>query len=204
VIGAERDVMLESWFFDTARNANIIGNNVATDQPLANSLNNIVGVGHRHYTELDNTLLEMMVHIGSLSPHDISNSQNNPGQNQLTEIYSGNDHDGDGIDDHIDVDSHAFLNSNNPLDPSPGIYSSGIDQNADGIDDADLLPVVIGDYAYSIWYGESFLSPIIIFSRETNLSLTNDFDQATPDMDLTSEGEINLPWNEFINYTASD
>ena len=201
VVGAERDVMLESWFFDTSKNANIIGNNIATNGPVANTLNNIVGVGHKHYPQLDNTLLEMMVHIGPLSPHDISGSKNNPGQNQLTEIYSGLDFDLDGIDDHFDVDSHAYLGSTNPLDPKPGIYSSGIDQNGDGIDDADLLPIVIGDFAYSIWYGETFLSPIIIFSREKNSRLQNDFDPTTPEMNLSVEGEISLPWNEFLDYT---
>ena len=36
VIGAERDVMLESFFFDTSRNANTIGSNVATNGPVAN------------------------------------------------------------------------------------------------------------------------------------------------------------------------
>ena len=204
VVGSERDVMLESWFFDTSKNANVIGTNIATNEPVANTLNNIVGVGHQHYPQLDNTLLEMMVHIGPLSPHDISGSKNNPGQNQLTEIYSGLDFDLDGIDDHFDVDSHAYLDSTNPLDPKPGIYSSGIDQNGDGIDDADLLPVVIGDFAYSIWYGETFLSPVVIFSRETNTSLTNDFDPKTADMNLTEEGEISLPWNEFLNYTMFD
>ena len=200
VVGSERDVMLESWFFDTSKNAAIIGSNIATNGPIANTLNNIVGVGHRHYPQLDNTLLEMMVHIGPLSPHDISNSKNNPGQNQLTEIYSGNDFDNDGIDDHFDVDSHAYSGSNDPLAPSPGIYSSGIDSNGDGIDDADLLPVIIGDFAYSIWYGETFLAPIVIFSRETNSSLTNDFNPDTPEMNLTVEGEITLPWNDFLDY----
>ena len=145
-----------------------------------------------------------MVHIGPLSPHDISGSKNNPGQNQLTEIYSGLDFDLDGIDDHFDVDSHEYINSNNPLDPKPGIYSSGVDQNGDGIDDADLLPIVIGDFAYSIWYGETFLSPVVIFSRETNSTLTNDFDPTTADMNLTDEGEISLPWNEFLDYTLFD
>ena len=204
VVGSERDVMLESWFFDTSRNADIIGTNSATNGPIANTLNNIVGVGHQHYPQLDNTLLEMMVHIGPLSPHDISGSKNNPGQNQLTEIYSGLDFDLDGIDDHFDVDSHEYINSNNPLDPKPGIYSSGVDQNGDGIDDADLLPIVIGDFAYSIWYGETFLAPIIIFSRETDTSLSNDFNPNTADMDLSAEGEISLPWTDFLNYTMFD
>ena len=124
VVGAERDVMLESWFYDTAVNSTIIGNNMATNQPIAGTLNNIVGVGHRHYPQLDNTLLEMMVHIGPLSSNDVSAANNNPGQHQLTEIYSGKDADGDGIDDHFDVDSHAFINSNVATDPSPGLYSS--------------------------------------------------------------------------------
>ena len=201
VIGVERDIMLESWFHDTSKNEAIIGNNSVTNLPIANSLNNIVGVGHKHYPALDNTLLEMMVHIAPLSPHDVSQSENNPGQHQLTEIYSGKDHDGDGIDDHFDVDSHAFVNSNNVNHPSPGIYSSGIDNNNDGIDDADLLPVVIGEFAYSIWYGESFLAPIVIFSRESGRSLSNDFDPNTPDINISTDGEITLPWHAFVDYT---
>ena len=202
VVSAERDVMLESFFFDTSANASIIGNNAVTNQPLAETLNNIVGIGHRHYPELRNTILEMMVHIGPLSPNDVSQAKNNPGQNQLTETYSGKDFDGDGIDDHFDVDSHAYVGSNNPSDPNPGIYSSGVDADGDGIDDEDLLPVVIGDYAYSIWYGEKRV-PIIIYSRENNSTLQIDFDPATPDMDLTSEGEVNLDWNEFLDYTLN-
>ena len=201
VVGTERDVMLESWFFDTSANASTIGRNSVSGKPLANTLNNIVGIGHSHFPELDNTLLEMMVHIGALSPHDISGAKNNPGQNQLTENYSGKDFDLDGIDDHFDVDSHLYLGSTNPDDPSPGIYSSGIDANSDGIDDADVLPIVIGDFAYSIWYGESFLSPIVIFSRETNASLSNNFDPQIADMNLSDEGELVLPWNDFLNYT---
>ena len=201
VVGSERDVMLESWFYDTSANADLIGNNSVTGQPIVNTLNNIIGIGHPHYAELDNTLLELMVHIGPLSPNDVSLASRNPGQNQLTENYSGKDFDGDGIDDHFDVDSHVNAGTN--VDPKPGIYSSGIDLNNDGIDDADLLPVTIGDYQYSIWYGESFLAPIIIFSRETNSSLQSNFDPLTPDMDLSSEGEISLPWNEFIDYTLN-
>ena len=198
VISAERDVMLESWFYDTAANAQLIGNNIATGQPIANTLNNIVGIGHPHYSQLDNTLLEMMVHIGPLSPNDISMATRNPGQNQLTEIYSGKDHDGDGIDDHFDVDSHINLNTSQ--EPQPGRYSSGIDSNGDGIDDADILPVIIGDFQYSIWYGESFLSPIIIFSRETGSVDGVDFDPDTSETDLGSEGLITLDWNDFIDY----
>ena len=202
VVGAERDVMLESWFYDTSTNADLIGNNVTTGMPIVNTLNNIVGIGHRHYPELDNTLLEMMVHIGPLSPNDVSQAMRNPGQNQLTENFSGKDSDGDGIDDHFDVDSH--INVDNNLDPQPGIYSSGLDVNGDGIDDADVLPIKIGSFMYSIWYGESFLSPIVIYSRETNASLQSDFDVLTPDMDLSAEGEIILPWNDFLEYTLND
>ena len=204
IVGAERDIMLESWFFDTSANASIIGNNVATGLPIANTLNNIVGVGHPHFDELDNTLLEMMVHVGPLSPNDVSSARNNPGQNQLTEVFSGSDFDLDGIDDHFDVDSHNFIDSINPEDPKPGLYSSGIDSNVDGIDDADLLPVQVGEHLYSIWYGESFLSPIVIYSRETDTSLQNDFDPNTPDMNLSTEGEITLPWNEFLEFTLAD
>ena len=197
VVGAERDIMLESWFYDTSAHSTIIGDNAVTNQPLAGSLNNIVGVGHRHFPELNNTLLEMMVHVGALSPNDISGASNNPAQLQLSETYSGKDADGDGIDDHFDVDSHVFLNSFNPLDPSSGLYSSGIDANNDGIDDADILPVVIGDHAYSIWYGATFLAPLVVYSRETDSNLV-------PAMDLSSEGEIHLPWNDFLNYTLND
>ena len=199
VVGAERDIMLESWFYDTAANANKLGLNQATGEPIANTLNNIVGIGHPHYDELDNTLLEMMVHIGPLSPNDVGRARRNPGQQQLTENFSGKDFDGDGIDDHFDVDSHS--NVNNSQQPRPGIYSSGLDANGDGIDDADILPVTIGTFQYSIWYGTSHLAPIVIFSRETNSSLTNDFDPLTPDMDLTEEGEFNLHWNDFLEYT---
>ena len=202
VIGAERDVMLESWFYDTSANADLIGSNLATGSPVVNTLNNIVGIGHPHYSELNNTLLEMMVHIGPLSPNDVSQATRNPGQNQLTERFSGKDSDGDGIDDHFDVDSH--INANNNLDPQPGVYSSGVDANGDGIDDADLLPIQIGSFLYSIWYGESFLSPIVIFSRETNTSLQNDFNPLTPDMNLSTEGEFTLPWNDFLEYTINE
>ena len=202
VVGSERDVMLESWFYDTSANADSIGNNLTTGTAIVNTLNNIVGIGHRHYPQLDNTLLEMMVHIGPLSPNDVSRATRNPGQNQLTENFSGKDSDGDGIDDHFDVDSH--VNVSNNLDPQPGIYSSGIDLNGDGIDDADILPVRIGSFIYSIWYGESFLSPIVIYSRETNSSLNSDFNASTPDMDLSAEGEINLPWNDFLEYTINN
>ena len=45
------------------------------------------------------------------------------------------------------------------------------------------------------------MSPIVIFSRETNSSLQNDFNPNVPDMDLSTEGEITLPWNDFIDYT---
>ena len=202
VVGAERDVMLESWFFDTAANADLLGNNIVTGLPIVNTLNNIIGIGHPHFQELNNTLLEMMVHVGPLSPNDISGASRNPGQNQLTETFSGKDSDGDGIDDHFDVDSH--VNANNNLDPQPGVYSSGLDVNGDGIDDDDLLPIQIGSFLYSIWYGESFLSPIVIFSRETNSSLQNDFDPSTPDMNLSAEGEFTLPWNDFLEYTIND
>ena len=167
------------------------------------TLNNIVGIGHRHHPQLNNVILEMMVHIGPLSPNDASQAKNNPGQNQLTENYSGKDFDGDGIDDHFDVDSHAFRNSNDPTHPDPGVYTSGVDSDGDGIDDADLLPVVIGDFAYSIWYGQGQTN-IIIYSRETNASLTNDFDPLTPDMDLSTEGKINLSWNDFLDFTLND
>ena len=66
VVGAERDVMLESWFFDTSANADVIGNNTVTGLPIVNTLNNIIGIGHPHFQELNNTLLEMMVHVLSL------------------------------------------------------------------------------------------------------------------------------------------
>ena len=201
VVGSERDVMLESWFYDTSANADMIGSNTVTGAPVANTLNNIVSIGHPHFPELDNVLLEMMVHVGALSPNDISRATRNPGQNQLTETFSGKDTDGDGIDDHFDVDSHVNINNNQ--DPQPGKYSSGVDDNGDGIDDADFLPITIGSYKYSIWYGETFISPNIIFSRETNASLQSNFDPLTPDMDLSAEGEITLPWNDFLEYTLN-
>ena len=51
VVGSERDVMLESWFYDTSANANIIGGDTTSGAPIANTLNNIVSVGHPHYPE---------------------------------------------------------------------------------------------------------------------------------------------------------
>ncbi len=201
IVGAERDVMLESWFYDTSANADKIGSDTTSGSPIVSTLNNIVGAGHQHYPELNNTLLEMMVHIGALSPNDVSGATRNPGQNQLTETFSGKDTDGDGIDDHFDVDSH--INVNNNQDPQPGMYSSGIDNNADGIDDADILPITIGSHKYSIWYGETFLSPLVIFSRETNASQQSNFDPLNPDMNLSDEGEIQLPWNDFLDYTLN-
>ena len=72
-----------------------------------------------------------------------------------------------------------------------------MDSNSDGIDDADLLPVVIGDFAYSIWYGETHIAPLVIFSRETNSNLE-------PNMDLSAEGEMTLPWNQFLDYTKNN
>ena len=198
VAGAERDVMLESWFYDTSANEDAIGDDL-NGNPIAGTLNNIVGVGHPHYDELDNLLLEMMVHLGPLSPNDVSGATRNPGKYQLTENYSGRDHDGDGIDDHFDVDSHA--NKGTTRHPNPGIYSSGTDVNGDGIDDADVLPVTIGGFQYSIWYGTTRLTPLVIFSRETNSSLTHDFASNEPEMDLSREGQIILDWTEFLDFT---
>ena len=201
VEGAERDVMLESWFHDTSANAGIIGNNIVTGQPIANSLDNIVGAGHAYADTLNNLLLEMMVHIAPLSKNDVSGATRNPGKYQLTEIYSGLDTDGDGIDDYFDVDSH--VNRNNSQHPQPGKYSTGIDNNGDGIDDGDILPVKIGKYEYSIWYGETYLSPVVIYSRETNVNPSNDFDPTIPDINLTTEGPIELNWNLFLDYTLN-
>lgn len=190
VIGSNRDVMLESWFYDTSTNFNNIGTNIATNRPVANtadssityrSLNNIVGVGHPHYPALNNTLLEMMVHIGALSPNDISSTNRHPGQHPLTEWpLSPNDTDNDCINDAVDADS-----------------TGGPDINGDGIDDNKVAPVVIGQHTYSIWYGTSYLAPIVIFSRETNSNC--EFR-----MDLTTEGEIQLDWNEFLQFTLTE
>lgn len=178
VIGSNRDVMLESWFFDSSKNGSIIGNNLATSNPIAGSLNNIIGIGNPYWPELDNMLLEMMVHIGALSPNDISSSNRNPGQQSLTEFpLSDSDSDLDCINDAVDVD-----------------ITGGLDLNGDGVDDSKIAPVQFGQYYYSIWYGESHLAPIVIFSRETNANCEYQ-------MDLTSEGEIELNWNEFLNFT---
>ena len=169
VVGTIRDVMLESWFYDTSANEQAVGSHVidytdwvpSTALPpidplnapdfkagdaIAGSLNNIVGAGHSSGS-LRNLLLEMMVHVGPLSPNDISYNPANP----------------------------------NP-DRNPARFRL---TNA---------PVTIGDYQYHIWYGETYLSPLVVFSRETNIlgqSLLN----------LTEEGEINLDWNEFLDYT---
>lgn len=178
VVGANRDVMLESWFYDTSANSAIIGDNAVTNTPLSNSLNNIIGIGHPSYDVLDNTLLEMMVHVGALSPYDISGSARAPGQQRLTENLDGMpDSDLDCINDAVDVD-----------------ITGGPDDDGDGIDDTKLAPVMIGPYVYSLWYGTTDLAPIVIFSRETN-------EFCEYGMDLSTEGEIRLNWNDFINYT---
>ena len=171
VFGSIRDVMLESWFYDTNANPTAVGNHNSnysdwtpytplppmdasntpdfkTGDSISGTLNNIVGAGHANST-LRNILLEMMVHVGPLSPNDISY---NP-------------------------------NSSSP-DRNPARYR------------LTSTPVTIGDYQYHIWYGSTYLGPLVVYSRETNIlgqSLLN----------LTEEGEINLDWNEFLDYTLN-
>lgn len=181
IVGANRDVMLESWFYDTSTNSTLIGDNTTTSQPVSNTLNNIIGIGHPAYDDLNNTILEMMVHVGALSPYDISGSVRSPGQQRLTENLNGlPDSDLDCINDAVDVD-----------------ITGGIDLDGDGVDDSKLAPVMIGSYVYSLWYGTSELAPIVIFSRETN-------ENCEYNMDLTTEGEITLNWNDFIDFTLND
>jgi hypothetical protein len=79
-----------------------------------------------------------------------------------------------------------------------------MDTNFDGIDDADLLPIQIGDYLYTLWYGESYLAPIIIFSRESTLRPEEDSSFIAEGTNLTEEGEITLNWNEFVNFTTTE
>lgn len=181
IVGANRDVMLESWFYDTSTNSALIGDNAATNQPVANTLNNIIGIGHPAYNDLNNTILEMMVHVGALSPYDISGSVRSPGQQRLTENLNGlPDSDLDCINDAVDVD-----------------ITGGVDLDGDGVDDSKLAPVMIGPYVYSLWYGTSELAPIVIFSRETD-------ENCQYNMDLTTEGEITLNWNDFLDFTLND
>ena len=168
VFGSIRDVMLESWFYDTSANQGVVGEhaidfadwspftalppmdlestpNFKAGDTLLGTLNNIAGAG-RVATER-NLLLEMMVHVGPLSPNDVSYNPDNP----------------------------------NP-DRNPSRYK------------LTETPVRIGDFDYHIWYGETYLAPVVVYSRETNAlgqSLLN----------LTEEGEINLDWNQFIDYT---
>jgi len=139
VIGAERDVMLESWFYDTAANATAIGNDAAGN-PLVNTLNNIVGDGHPNEA-LSNLALEMMVHIGALSQNDVSRATRNPAAHRLTDS-----------------------------------------------------PIRIGDYHYHLWYGATGLSPLVVYSRETNRA-------GDREMDLSIEGEIQIDWNQFLEFT---
>ncbi len=175
VIGAERDVMLESWFYDVSKNAALLGPQVG------NTLNNIVGSGHPGFPALNNTLLEMMVHIGALSPNDVSRAKNNPGERRLTVALSGEDADHDGIDDALDID----------------LLPDSVDTNLDGIADDRFADVQIGDFRYSIWYGTTHVAPLILFSRET----TRD---GSVDMDLSTEGLITLDWNAFLDFALSD
>lgn len=138
VVGSIRDVMLESWFYDTSANPSVVGNHAIdytdwspyrslppTDtqslpdfragESLQNTLNNIVGAGHPNRTEAGNILLEMMVHVGPLSPNDISGTSRNPSRFKLTDT-----------------------------------------------------PVTIGDYQYHIWHSATYLGPLVVYSRETN------------------------------------
>jgi len=169
VVGSIRDVMIESWFYDTNANEALVGHHqndysdwtpytqlpaidplnvpdYKAGDAIAGTLNNIVGAGHTN-SNLRNVLLEMMVHIGPLSPNDVSYDPNN---------------------------TNPFRN------PSKHRLTD--------------TPVTIGDYQYHIWHGSTYLSPVVVFSRETNIlgeSLLN----------LTEEGEINLDWNHFLDYT---
>ena len=91
----------------------------------------------------------MMVHVGPLSPNDVSYNPNSSGP-----------------------------------DRNPARYR------------LTSTPVTIGDYQYHIWYGSTYLGPLVVYSRETNIlgqSLLN----------LTEEGEIYLDWNEFLDYTLN-
>ncbi len=171
VVGAERDVMLESWFYDVSKNADVVGSHIA------NTLNNIVGSGHPGFPALNTTLLEMMVHVGALSPNDVSRANNDPGEDRLTVALSGNDLDSDGIDDALDIDF------------SP----SSVDLNLDGIADDKFPDITIGDFRYSIWYGTTHVAPLILFSRETTAS-------GSPEMNLSSEGVVHLDWNAFLDF----
>ncbi len=142
VAGAERDVMFESWFYDTSANASGLGTDIAGN-PLVNTLNNIVGDGHQN-PELINLSLEMMVHVGALSPNDASGSTRNPSQHRLTDT-----------------------------------------------------PVVLGNYTYHIWHGNTHLAPLVVYSRETRAN-------GSTNMDLTDEGVIELDWNVFLDFTLND
>ncbi len=142
VIGAERDVMIESWFYDISANSTEVGTDAAGND-LANTLNNIVGDGHPNPL-LKNLSLEMMVHIGALSPNDVSQARRNPSQFRLTSS-----------------------------------------------------PITIGKYHYHIWYGTTELAPLVVYSRETDA-------RGNPSMDLSSEGEISLDWNHFLEFTLNN
>lgn len=165
VVGSIRDVMLESWFYDTSANPEVVGNHALnssewsayralppTDtqgeyffqgESIQNTLNNLVGGGHPNREAAGNVLMEMMVHVGPLSPNDISGTSRNPSRFRLTDT-----------------------------------------------------PITIGDYQYHIWYSSTYLAPLVVYSRETNAL-------GQPLLNLTEEGEINLDWNLFLDYTLN-
>ena len=165
VVGSIRDVMLESWFYDTSANPELVGNHALnssewsayralppTDtqgeyfyqgESIQNTLNNLVGGGHPNREAAGNVLMEMMVHVGPLSPNDISGTSRNPSRFRLTDT-----------------------------------------------------PITIGDYQYHIWYSSTYLAPLVVYSRETNAL-------GQPLLNLTEEGEINLDWNLFLDYTLN-
>jgi len=142
VVGAERDVMIESWFYDVSANGEKLGKDLAGND-IVNSLNNIVGDGHPN-PDLMNLVLEMMVHVGALSSNDVSQAARNPSQHRLTDV-----------------------------------------------------PVTIGDFDYHIWYGDTHLAPLVVFSRETDIA-------GNYSMNLSDEGQINLDWNQFLEFTLLD
>lgn len=217
VVGANRDVMMESWFHDTSINEIGVGysatlsggdsdndgidnavdadntggadtnsNGIDDTVEIVNTLNNIVGDGHPDYPGLSNLLLEMMVHIGPLNKHDVSQATRNPGQFQLTDV-SGNDTNNNSIDDGWDA-----------------ALTGGPDLNSDGTDDSKMLPITIGSYKYSIWYGSSQLAPIVIYSRESRSDGVISVAANAINTDLTTEGPLNLNWNQFLNYTLNN
>jgi len=214
VSGANRDVMMVSWFHDTSLNETEVGytvtlSGVDTDNDgIDNSIDSDTTGGF----DLNSNGIDDNVEIADTLNNMVGDGHPNfPAlSNLLLEMMvhigplskfdisratrnpgqfqltdmTGNDSNNNGIDDGWDTS-----------------LTNGPDIDSDGVDDSKFLPVSIGDHKYSIWYGTSALAPIVIFSRESKNDGMISLTPGAINTNLSDEGLININWNLFLNYT---